>query len=112
MFEKTNYQQKVTYWAPIPGDSGTGAELVAAPKTVKVRWEDRQEQILNSRGQQQISKAQIFTSSDEPLEIDGFVYYGITKDLEPRNVPGAYQVIQILRIPDLRNLMAENVAII
>lgn len=109
---KSNYRQKVTYWAPIPGDTGTGAKLMAAPITIKARWEDKQEQILNAKGQQTISKAQIYTSDDTILEIDGFLYNGITTEAEPRNVDGAFQVIQIMRVPDLRNLMAENVTII
>jgi hypothetical protein len=112
MFTKNNFQQKVTYWAPLPGDTGTGAKLMAAPRTLKVRWEDKQEQILDTKGQQTISKAMVFTPSDDPLEIDGFLYYGISVIPEPRNVLNAFAIIQIMRIPDLRNLMAENVAII
>lgn len=112
MFAKSNYNQKVTYWAPMAGDDGAGGELVAAPKILKVRWEDKVEQIFNSKGQQQVSKAQIFINSNDTVEIDGFLYNGISTDPQPRNVPGAYQVVQVMRVPDLRNLNAENVAII
>lgn len=112
MFMKSNYHQKVTYWAPIPGDTGTGAKLMAPPVTIKVRWEDKQQQILNAKGQQTISKAEIYTPADLALEIDGFLYNGISTALEPRNVDNAFQVLQTMRIPDLRNLEAVNVTII
>lgn len=112
MFHKSNYHQKVTYWAPLPGDTGTGAKLMAAPITLKVRWEDKQEQILDSKGQQTISKAEIYLPPDMPVEIDGFFYNGISTIADPRTVENAFQVLQIMRIPDLRNLTAQNVAII
>jgi hypothetical protein len=112
MFQKSNYRQRVTYWAPVPGDTGSGAELVAAPRIVRARWEDKRQQMLDSRGQQTVSKAEIYTEDDTIIELDGFLFNGITTETEPRNVEGAYQVIQVVRVPDLRNLHAENVAIV
>lgn len=99
------FNQVITYWAPLPGDDGFGKLVLAAPITIKGRWEDKQEQTINAQGREIISRAHILTPSKVvPLAIGGYLFLGVSTNLDPRKVAGAYEIQNTGSIPDLRNL--------
>ena len=112
MFLKNSYKQDITYWAPTGGDDGFGKKVLASPTAILGRWEDTQIQLVNAQGQQTISKAVIYTLDSEDLQIDGYLYLGTSTATDPRSISGAYPIIQVGRIPDLRNLEAVKTAVL
>lgn len=112
MFMSASYNQTVTYWAPTGGDDGFGKKTLAAPIAISARWEDRQEQFLDAKGMQSVSKAHVRVKDSQSIQIDGFLYLGSSVATDPRTVDGAFQIMQLTRVPDLRNLEAEKVAIL
>lgn len=112
MFLKSSYREEITYWAPTGRDDGFGKKVLASPVSFKARWVDEQEQILDSKGMQTISKAKVFVDDAQSVEIDGFLYPGVSFAADPRGVDGAFQVMMVNRVPDLRNLQAVKVAIL
>ena len=90
--------QAVTYWA-VSGKDQFGQPTFAAPKTLKVRWEDRSDQIINPEGVLTRSQARLFLAQD--VNEGDYFYKGSSSDTNPRNVSGARRVASFAKIPDL-----------
>lgn len=106
------FSQRVTYWAPVAGDDGFGKGNLAAPIVVKARWDDKRESTVDVHGMEIVSKAVIYTPDSTTLEVDGYAYLGVSKEVNPRTVDGAFKIVNVGRIPDLRNLQAIRTAIL
>jgi hypothetical protein len=99
------YKQTATYWgAPMP--NGTGGYTYAAPITMQVRWEERQEQFSNEQGEILVSQAVVFVPQD--VVVGGYLYLGTSTAPDPTSVDGAYEIRRMIKIPDLRNAVAER----
>lgn len=109
-FERT-YKQDITYWAA-SGKNGYGATTFAAPVSFKGRWEDHQEQMKNNSGESIMSKARVFVPDVIELPMDGYLFLGVSVATDPSSVAGAYEIVKAMRIPNLRNLMSNNVAVL
>jgi hypothetical protein len=110
------YKEDITYWAPLPGDSGYGSQNLAEPVTFRGRWEDKEQAILSSKGEEVVSKAQIYYPPYLEIVPDGWVARGRYDDLlaptPPASIAGAFIVRQTTEIPDMRNLNVVKVAIV
>jgi hypothetical protein len=104
--------QDITYWAPLPGDDGFGKRNLASPIQFMGRWTDKQEQTVDARGNEIISKSEIYTDDDTALAIDGYLFQGTTDVVDPRPLKGAFKILNIGRVPNLRNLEALRTAIL
>ena len=98
------YNQKATYWAnPVQG--GFGGITFDAPIVLNVRWEDRTERFTDMAGQEQISRAVVYTDRD--LDLGGYLVLDESVATDPTQVEGALYVQRSDEIPDLRGLNIE-----
>lgn len=107
-FER-NLLQVATYWAPDSEDL-FGHKTYVAPIQLACRWEDVANTIRSKLGTELVSKSRVFLAQD--ISIDGYLFLGTSAALDPTVVAGAYEVQQIMRTPDLRNLKTLFVAML
>lgn len=105
-FER-NLRQTATYWAPL-GTDMFGKVTYAKPITLPVRWEDKAELFRDKLGQEVTSKARVFLASD--IDLDGYLFLGISAVTDPLSLDKAFEIRQVNRTPDLRNLKTLYVA--
>ena len=94
-----NLKQNITYWSPGVPD-GYGGKTWGTPTTIKGRWEDRTEFIIDSQGRQIASLAVVFLVSD--VELEGYLYNGTSTESDPTTVSGAREIRSFSKIPTLR----------
>lgn len=97
----------VTYWAPSAGTDAYGKRTFSAPVQLSCRWEDKIEQIRSKMGTEYVAKSRIFLS--QPVDLDGFVYYGTSTQASPYDQTNAWEIQQVGRSPDLRGLKSLTV---
>lgn len=106
------YRQCVTYWAPGASD-GFGGTNYGTPVAFKGRWEDRQEQFMDTHNQLSLSKAIIYLPKGNVTpEIGGYLFLGESTAADPTQVKGAHEIRQFMQTPDLRHIRTEYRAII
>lgn len=96
-----NLNQTLTYWPPGAVDR-YGKPQPGSPVQKPCRWEDRSDQIISKTGQEIVSKSRVFLAED--VDIDGYVYLGVSSASDPTTVSGAQQIQAKSKHPDLRNL--------
>jgi hypothetical protein len=96
-----------TYWAPSAGTDAYGKRTFSAPVQLACRWEDKIEQIRSKTGVEYVTKSRIFLS--QPVDLDGYVYFGESSQSSPYNQTGAWEIQQVGRSPDLRGLKSLTV---
>lgn len=106
------FRQVATYWAPLGGDNGFGKINLAAPVSVKCRWEDKQDQTIDAKGKEIISKAYVYFPDTQQVGIGGYLLLGISTNLDPRQVTSAWEIKNTNRVPNIRNLQALITAIL
>lgn len=100
------FKQQATYWAPQGSTDTFGKAALAAPTTISVRWERKQEQAIDAKGREIVSKAIVFCDDSLDIQFDGFLYEGVSSVADPTNLDGAYQVRNVERVPSVRTLTA------
>jgi hypothetical protein len=94
----TKLRETATHWPPGGTPDGYGGENSGSPVALTVRWEDKQELFLDVEGEEQMSKAKVF-STVRP-EIKGFLALGDhTGEADP--IAGAREIRQIDDTPSL-----------
>lgn len=101
--------QAVTYWAQTGYDL-FGKGTFSSPVALDARWEDSAELFIDKHAQETVSKSKVFLAQD--ISLEGYLLLGTSVAADPTVVPLAYEVRQIKRIPDLRNLQQLYVAIL
>ena len=92
--------QDATYWAP--GDKDLfGKVSFTTPVQMKCRWENRMESIQSKTGEEYVSKSRVFLAVN--VDLDGYLYPGLTSELNPIGLDGAQEIQAVGRVPDLRN---------
>lgn len=97
-------KQTAVYWGA-PTENGYGGFTYDDPVEIAVRWENKTEVITDSKGQEQVSKAEIFLTQD--IDEQGMLFLGTLDDLDsaeeddPTTVNGAYVVMKFEKIPDM-----------
>jgi hypothetical protein len=81
--------EEITYWAPLTPDQ-FGKVAVAAPITIKCKWEDVQELFINAQGEEVRSSAMVYVDRD--VVEQGWLFRGISTATEPRTVLGAKEI--------------------
>lgn len=97
----------ITYWAPKSTDV-FGGDTFYPPKHIKARWESSNELIRVKTGEEDVVKSVIYLN--DALDINGYLYNGISHLTDPRAVDGASEIRQVGSMSDLRNLKQMNVA--
>lgn len=93
--------QTLTYWPPSAEDR-YGKPVSGTPVQKACRWEDRTDEVQSKTGQQVTSRSRVFL--DDDVDIDGYVYLGVSDATDPTTVDGAYEIQAKGRQPDLRGL--------
>lgn len=102
-----NLRQEITHWGITP--NGFGGFDFTAPALLKGRWEDRQVQFRDVKGNEEASNALVYLNTD--VAIGDYVYLGdalLTAD--PTTLALSFQVRQFNKIPDLRNIQMQRKA--
>lgn len=107
-FER-NLRQTATYWAPQSQDL-FGKTTYDAPVQIPVRWEDKVELFRDKTGQEVASKSKVFLAQD--IDLDGYLMLGTSFAADPLSEENAYEIRQVMRTPDLRNLKTLYVAML
>lgn len=107
-FER-NLKQTATFWVP-NGHDMFGKHTFSAPVQLPCRWENKSELFLDKKGQDRHSRAKVFLSS--PVDLSGYLYLGTSAALDPLVVSGAYEIMMIIELPDLKNLKTLYVAML
>lgn len=92
--------QSATYWAQTAQDV-YGKGTFSSPTAKACRWEDSSELFIDKMGQEVTCKSKIFFAED--LALEGYLFLGSSAVSSPLDVPRAYEIRQIKRIPDIRN---------
>lgn len=105
-FTSRNLIQDITYWQPANGgatnDFGHSDQMQGV--LIKGRWEDRTQQIRKPNGEEIASMAEVFVDRD--VAIGGFLALGDHSG--GALLPGAQEIQDVRKIPDLRNLATER----
>lgn len=96
-----NLTQTATYWEPDSEDK-FGKKTFKDPVYICCRWEDRAEMVFDKTGQQVVTKSRVFFKQD--ISLDGYICLGEETTDDPTLLSNAYEVRQVARVPDLRNL--------
>jgi hypothetical protein len=105
MRTSNNYRQTATYWAA-PVSDGYGGNTFTAPKSLKVRWEEKQEQFTDPEGKINISKAVVWVPSD--VTVGGYLMLGSSTQASPDVEHESYRIMQFVKTPNLRNNFNER----
>lgn len=99
--------QSITYWAN-PVANGVGGWSFDAPIVLIGRWEEHSERVEDKDGNDYVSNAQ--ASFEGGVKIGGYLYNGISVASDPTTVDGAYVIMKVDSIPDLRAIRQVNKA--
>lgn len=110
-------RQNAIYWPPAasPDDFGHPAygdlvELVLTEAgNYRVRWEDKNEEFLDGTSTVQRSNAVVYVPllpDGTEVQVGGFLWLGdragLTSETVPQNNPGAWEVRQVGKLPNLK----------
>lgn len=109
-------RQNAIYWPPAaPDDFGRPApgalvELTLVGGNYRVRWEDKAKQFLDKTGAVQMSNAVVYVPllpDGTEVQLGGYLWLGDRADLvsesDPRLNPGAYEIKDFDKLPNLKN---------
>ncbi len=99
------HKQKATYWAKGASD-GFGGYTFVAPVSLDVRWEEKNELVINDKGEQVVSHARVFVDRD--LDMEGYLLLGASTTADPRTVDGTYRILEIRKTPGLDGVTFER----
>lgn len=97
-----HFHQTLTYWEANSTTDIYGKPTFKAPVQLSCRWEDREQQIINKKGSEIVSKSRIFVEGEIGLE--GYLFLGTSNETDPTKVEGADEIQQVGVTPDLRYL--------
>lgn len=99
------YNQICTYWGA-PVQDGYGGWTFSDPVLLKCRWEASTEKFMNQQGQEQVSRAIVWTYDE--LDVGGYLIEGdATATEDPTALDDALVIARVDEIPDLRGLNKE-----
>jgi len=104
-FLAESFNQKAVYWGS-PSTDGFGKLSFADAIEIDVRWEERQELFLSATGKEEVSRAVVYSASQD-FENDGYLFLGELTDIDsgdldtPQNVTNAYPIRGYYKKPDI-----------
>lgn len=101
-----NLVQDITYWTT--SSDGFGGSTYGAPQSLKGRWEERNDVFRTPNGQEKVSKAVVYLDTD--VEINGYLYLGVSVASDPTTVSGATLIEGFRKIPNLGAVRFERKA--
>jgi len=103
-FIKTVCVQDAVYWGSPTADA-YGGYAFADPVEVKVRWEEKNELIIDAEGKETMSMAQVLVTQD--MDLGGYLYLGTLDELSsnpsnPLQEGGAWEIKQFSKTPMIK----------
>ncbi len=103
-FTVSNLYQTAVYWGN-PVANGYGGYTYADPIEIDCRWEDVHEAVMDGKGVEHITRAQVQVAQD--LEEEGMLLLGELVDLDSTGMDdpfsaGAHPIIRFEKIPTLK----------
>jgi len=100
----TKYTQTITYWG-FDGYDEYGNKTFLAPIQINVRWEKvshLNKTIKNTiiQGEEIVPKGKIYTNTY--IDLESYVYIGITTELNPTILEDAYRVLNTSITPSIK----------
>lgn len=105
------YTDYVTYWGILSRDEFSKITYTA-PVTFKGWWEDKIVDMLGAHGETFVSRSTIHLPDTLNATLDGWLFRGISMATDPTTVDGAYRILDIQSIPDLRAVTNVKVAVL
>ncbi len=96
-------RQRCAYWKPADDEFDKfGRPVAVLPREVRCRWEDTNEQFIDSTGTTRTSSAKVLVAED--LEVGGFLKLGSVHSVGPGSPQeeGALEIRSFQRMPDAR----------
>lgn len=94
----------LTYWEPNGSSSDLyGKPMFKGPEYIDCRWEYKTELFRDKEGQEVNCRSKIFMLNKD-IDLNGYVMLGRSTGQSPTEIPEAYEVRAVSRIPDLRGL--------
>jgi len=93
--------QTAVYWGT-PVDDGYGGRSFADPVEISCRWEDKNQKLTASNGEEFISRSRVFVTQD--VDERGYLYLGDLDDLDsgeeadPMTAEGAYEIARFDKV--------------
>ncbi len=107
-----NLVQDITHWAMLTTLDIYGNPTWAAPSVVKGRWEEQNQLIIDSDGNEVVSRAMVFLVSNV-AEGDYLMLREFTSgETDPTQIEEADRVLAFKKTPDLRGTLFERVAML
>ncbi len=100
-------KQRATFWEST-GVDNSGDPSFATPRTIKVRWEERQTVFTNAAGEEASAGAVIFVKED--MKAGDFLFLGVSATADPTTVTAAREIQGWSKIPQLAGAAFERVA--
>lgn len=97
--------QTITYWA-FGGVNDYNESVFNPPVQLLARWEDKAVLFRDSKGQEVTSAAVVYPQYK--LELKGYVFKGVSSELYPVGLGGAFEIRQSGDSPNLRGTETLN----
>lgn len=98
-FFARNLNQTATLWTLNGVDSaGDPTWDSASPRTISVRWEERNDMFINQGGEQEASVSMVVTAED--VSLGDYLFLGTSVAADPKLVDGAYAIKVVEKFPD------------
>ncbi len=91
-------RQAATFWSATGADD-SGDPTFAAPKSIRVRWEERQAVFTNAAGEEGSAAAVVFVKED--MKASDFLFLGVSTETDPTDVADAREVQGWSKLPQL-----------
>lgn len=100
---KRTMKGTAVYWPPAELDE-FGKPTWGDPEEISCRWDDDQEEFIDTNGDRQMSMAQLIVDRD--LELQGVIFQGTISDLtdpnDPKKNEGAWEIRKVMKTPDFK----------
>ena len=113
-FPSDLFNQSATYWRPGTsatsgptydkyGDPDVSSPFYLSPYGTKqsVRWEDKSERFVRDNGDEDMSHAMVW-SDTTAFAVGGYLYKGHSTATDPETVRGAFQILRVEAVTDIR----------
>lgn len=97
-FITKHLRQAATFWSAT-GINSSGDPSFAAPKAVRVRWEERQAVFTNAAGEEGSAAAVVFVRED--MKASDFLFLGTSTATDPTKVTAAREIQGWSKLPQL-----------
>ena len=107
---RRRYTQTLTYWAPAASNS-YGEESFSAPSVIEGRWENRQDKVITTTGEEILAKVLAYVEAS--VAIGGYLALGsYAAQSNPLAVGGAHQIQGITELSSLRTNTVVRAAVL